>query len=317
MRATTDAISALTGYRVKSEWTVVMAKAPQVTVIIPTYNWSAVLPYSISSVLAQTMEDFELLVVGDGCTDDSEQVVASIPDPRIRWINLPSNSGHQSGPNNRGLQEARGEFIAYLGHDDLWLDHHLECMTNALKKTGAGIAYSLLSHIAPGKQVGSPAFPMPELGSGGPPSCTVYRCSVTDRIGGWKDYRELEVAPEADLFRRAQTAGFATVFVPRLTAIKFSARVRKNVYRDKPSHEQAYWFEKIRSDRDFEATHLVEMIVADEVARATAARKLVRILSQEVFARLAWRLDRKSGMKAIFWRAKGSGIEYVRKYKGL
>jgi GT2 family glycosyltransferase len=294
-----------------------MANSPRVTVIIPTYNWSTVLPYAINSVLDQTMDDFELLVVGDGCTDDSEQVVASIPDPRVRWINLPTNSGHQAGPNNRGLQEARGEFIAYLGHDDLWLDHHLECMTNALEKSGAGVAYSLLSRIAPGKHVGSPVFPMPEHGSGGPPSCTVYRRSVTDRIGGWKDYHELDVSPETDLFRRTQTAGFATVFVPRLTVIKFSASVRKNVYRDKPSHEQAYWLERIRSDRDFEASHLIEMIVADEVVRATAARKLFRILSQEIIKRLAWRLDRKSGLKAIFWTAKGAGIEYTRKYKGL
>ena len=294
-----------------------MAKAPRVTVIIPTYNWSTVLPYAINSVLDQTMDDFELLVVGDGCTDDSEQVVASIADPRVRWINLPSNSGHQSGPNNRGLSEARGEFVAYLGHDDLWLDHHLECMTDALEKSGAGVAYSLLSRIAPGKQTGSPVFPMPEHGSGGPPSCTVYRRSVTERIGGWKNYRELDVSPETDLFRRAQTAGFATVFVPRLTAIKFPAAARKNVYRDKPSHEQARWFEKTRSDPGFEASHLIEMIMADEIVRATAARKLIRILGQEIFKRLAWRLGRGSGMKAIFWRTKGVGIEYTKKYKGL
>jgi glycosyltransferase involved in cell wall biosynthesis len=55
---------------------------PRVTVIIPTHNWSTVLPYAINSVLAQTMPDFELIVVGDACTDDSEQVVAAIKDPR-------------------------------------------------------------------------------------------------------------------------------------------------------------------------------------------------------------------------------------------
>jgi len=99
--------------------------SPRVSVIIATYNWSSVLPYSIGSVLRQTMQDFEILVVGDGCTDDSEAVVAAIGDPRIRWFNLPANSGHQSAPNNEGLRQARGELIAYLGHDDLWLPHHL------------------------------------------------------------------------------------------------------------------------------------------------------------------------------------------------
>jgi GT2 family glycosyltransferase len=292
-------------------------KSPLVTVIIPTYNWSAVLPYAINSVLRQTMADFELLVIGDGCTDDSEAVVSSIRDPRLRWTNLPSNTGHQAGPNNRGLQEARGEFVAYLGHDDLWLGHHLECMIEALESSAAGMAVSLLSLIAPGKRVGSPLFPGPDGRNGGPPCCLLYRRSVTDRIGGWGDYRELRLPPDADLFARAQKAGFATVFVPRLTALKFPASVRKNIYRDKPSHEQAWWFEQICSRPDFEQFHLIEMMVAGEVAGAMPARDLLNILSRQVIKRLAWRLSRKSGLNALFWTAKGGGIDHAKKYKGL
>src|SRR3954469_5228985 len=111
------------------------SSVPRVTVIIATYNWSNVLPYSIGSVLRQTFTDFELLVVGDGCTDDSEQVVASIDDPRVRWINLSANTRHQSGPNNEGLRQARGMLIAYLGHDDLWLPHHLEAHIKAIEES--------------------------------------------------------------------------------------------------------------------------------------------------------------------------------------
>lgn len=275
------------------------------------------LPYAINSVLRQTMADFELLVIGDGCTDDSEAVVGSIHDPRLRWINLPSNTGHQAGPNNRGLAEARGEFVAYLGHDDLWLGHHLECMIAGLESSGAGVAVSLLSRIFPGKRVGSPLFSGPNGSRGGAPCCTVYRRSVTDRIGGWRDYRELRLPPDADLFSRVEEAGFATVFVPRLTALKFPASVRKNVYRDKPSHEQAWWFEKICLRPDFEQIHLIEMMVTGEVARAMPVRALLKILSQEVINRLAWRLSRKSGLNALFWTAKGGGIDQAKKYKGL
>ena len=87
---------------------------PRVTVVIATYNWATVLPYSIGSVLDQTFTDFEVFVVGDGCTDESGDVVTAVDDPRVHWRNLPSNVGHQSGPNNAGIREANGDVIAYL-----------------------------------------------------------------------------------------------------------------------------------------------------------------------------------------------------------
>jgi hypothetical protein len=206
--------SARYGWRVLRIWyEMPVMTSPRVTVIIATYNWSTVLPYAIDSVLGQTMRDFELLVVGDGCTDDSEQVVTAIKDRRVRGINLPANTGHQSGPNNRGLQEARGEFVAYLGHDDLWLSHHLQCTTEKLDETGAAFAHSLLVRVAPDHDVGMPVLPQPRLRNGGPPSCTVHRRSVTDKIGGWNDYRRLSIPPETDFFYRAQAAGFEAVFV--------------------------------------------------------------------------------------------------------
>jgi len=83
---------------------------PRVTVIIATYNRSNVLPYSIGSVLRQSFHDFELLVVGDGCTDDSESVVAAMGDPRVRWISLPGYPIHMERQ-RRGappLRRARG-----------------------------------------------------------------------------------------------------------------------------------------------------------------------------------------------------------------
>jgi Glycosyl transferase family 2 len=106
--------------------------APLITVITATYNWSSVLRYAIRSVLWQTLQDFEMLVIGDGCTDDSAEVVASFHDRRLRWHNLPENSGHQSVPNNTGLAMARGKYVAYLGHDDLWHPTHLANLVNEL-----------------------------------------------------------------------------------------------------------------------------------------------------------------------------------------
>ena len=124
---------------------------PRVTVVIATYNRSEVLPFSVASVLDQTLGDFELMVVGDGCTDDSEQIVGAIDDPRVTWLNLPANTGHQSGPNNAAIRRSDSELIAYLGHDDLWFPHHLDTLVGALEGE-VGVAHG--SYLMVGKEHG-------------------------------------------------------------------------------------------------------------------------------------------------------------------
>ena len=236
--------------------------APRVTVIIPTYNWSSVLPCSVGSALRQTFSDFEVLVIGDGCTDGSEAVVRAVGDERVRWINLPANTGHQSGPNNEGLRQARGEFIAYLGHDDLWLPHHLACMSAALE-AGADLAFGITERIIPGVPAGlAPAKLRYVPGDWIPPTGVVHRRRVTETVGGWGDYRELTAAPEADLWLRAYEYGFRFAFVPRLTALKFPASKRPNVYRETPHHEQAEWFERMRNEPDLEASELAGLLAS-------------------------------------------------------
>ena len=221
----------------------------RVTVIIATYNWSTVLPWSIASVLGQTFSDFELLVVGDGCTDDSELVVSRIADPRVRWISLPARCGHQSGPNNEGIRQARGDVIAYLGHDDLWLPHHLEVAVGALDADGDAVRTIYASVRADGR-----------VGPGsGAPSAFAHRRSVVDRAGGWPDYRKIAALPEEDFQARIAAAGFKTTFVKRCTAVKPHASWRRDVYRERPSHEQRAWLERIRSEPDLETTLLADM----------------------------------------------------------
>ena len=291
--------------------------SPRVSVIIATYNWSSVLPYSIGSVLRQTMHDFEILVVGDGCTDDSEQVVASIGDPRIRWINLPANTRHQSAPNNEGLRQARGEFIAYLGHDDLWLPHHLEAHVAALDSSDAAMTYSLLVSVSPDTPDPRPVRPRPEDGAWSPPSCTVHRRSVTEALGGWRDYRELAVTPEIDLWRRARAAGFEFKFVPRLTAIKFPASTRRDVYRRKPNDEQAAWSARIASEPDLEAALLASIVAERTVVRTFTDGELLRQLVPQLIGRFVRRLRHPRLLLASLWPRKGAFINRVRRFKGL
>lgn len=224
---------------------------PRVTVITATYNWATVLPYSIGSVLDQTFRDFELLVIGDGCSDESEAVVARVGDPRVRWYNLPSNTGHQSGPNNEGIRRAQGDVIAYLGHDDLWLPQHLELLVHALDQ-GSRLVHATTLLVKPD----SPPILRPRQGwvyRPGvwlAPTTAIHDRALIDAVGGWRRPSETGLLePEAELWQRVAQHCGPPRWVPHLTSIKLPSALRRDVYKIRPSHEQAYWLQRIRSAR--------------------------------------------------------------------
>jgi glycosyltransferase involved in cell wall biosynthesis len=289
--------------------------APRVTVIIATYNWSSVLRCSVGSVLRQTFTDFELLVVGDACTDDSADVVAAMNDPRVRWINLPANTRHQSGPNNEGLRQARGEIIAYLGHDDLWLPHHLAAVVSAFDRTASDLAYALAINV---EADGSawPTVPRPQEGRFSPPLAMAHRKRVTEEMGGWRDYRELSDTPDVELWRRAQARGYAFTFVPRLTAIKFPAGSRRGVYRTRPADQQEEWLARIDREPDFELETLVNVIVSSGGDSWTGLfwRELAASVLRQVWRRL--RSRRRLPVLGLSFR-RGRTIDDLRRFKGL
>src|SRR5262245_41215209 len=113
---------------------------PAISVVTATFNRSHVLRLAIESVRRQTVSDWELIVVGDACTDDTAAVVAGFGDERIRFVNLARNHGEQSVPNNAGTELANGRYLAYLNHDDLWFSDHLETLRTALDSSGAEMA---------------------------------------------------------------------------------------------------------------------------------------------------------------------------------
>jgi hypothetical protein len=149
---------------------------PLVSVIIPTFSeWSLLRDRAIPSVLAQTYDHWEVIVVGDGAPDEAREVVESFHDERIRFVNLPyrgpypedtRSAWYVSGtiPWNTGIALARGQWIASSGDDDALKPTHLESLLECARRERAEVAYGLIHWRVPdseGSLVGT--FP-PQLG---------------------------------------------------------------------------------------------------------------------------------------------------------
>ena len=100
-----------------------MSNAPPVSVVVPTYNGSALLVETLGSILSQTFGDFELIVVDDGSTDDTPDRLAAVDDPRLRVVRQ-ANAG-VGAARNRGVDESAGRYVAFCDHDDLWMPRKL------------------------------------------------------------------------------------------------------------------------------------------------------------------------------------------------
>ena len=111
-----------------------------VSIIMPTYNCGRFFAESIRSVLAQTYTNWELIIVDDCSTDNTEDVVESFDDPRIHYLQNEQNEG-AALTRNRALREAKGRYIAFLDSDDLWLPTKLERQIAFMKQNGYAFTY--------------------------------------------------------------------------------------------------------------------------------------------------------------------------------
>lgn len=113
-----------------------MSSSPLVSVITPTFNRADYLPFAIESVLSQSVHDFELIVIDDGSTDGTAELMNRyLSDSRIRYLQQ-ENQG-QSVARNRGIAEARGQYICFLDSDNAWVKSKIETSLKAFEDNPA------------------------------------------------------------------------------------------------------------------------------------------------------------------------------------
>jgi hypothetical protein len=209
---------------------------PRFSIILPTYNRSAAIRPTIDAVLAQTERDWELIVVSDASSDDTDEVVAGYGDARVRLLRLPEHAGHPGRPRNAGLAQAHGELIAYLDHDDRWEPRHLDELGSLLRgarvaATGAVPVDRADRPVGPPTSVvdatWSPAFQV--LGPMFEPSRVGHRRGIVEAVGGWPMHAAgLE---DWDLWLRLADAGerFAPSLRPTARLLQDEATRRHRV----------------------------------------------------------------------------------------
>ncbi len=113
---------------------------PLVSIIIPTFNRSKIVRRAVDSVFAQTFQDFEILVIDDGSSDDTRSALAGYPD-RLRYV-FQKNQG-PAAARNHGMQLAKGEYIGFLDSDDVYFPNNLEAHLRQFEvNRGAGLVYA-------------------------------------------------------------------------------------------------------------------------------------------------------------------------------
>lgn len=108
-------------------------KSPFFSVIVPTFNRAAKLPTCLNSILSQTFTDFEIVIIDNGSTDNTENMIlAEYKDSRIRYF-WQEGSGSPANPRNQGILKAKGIWVAFLDSDDVWYPEKLESVYDEIQ----------------------------------------------------------------------------------------------------------------------------------------------------------------------------------------
>ena len=299
---------------------------PHISVIIATYERPRVLKLALQSLLQQDHDDWEALVIGDACGEDTANVVAAFTDPRLRYENLAAHTGEQSGPNNRGLFLSRAPYVAYLNHDDLWWPDHLGSNLSFLETSGADLVFSLAEAVPP---EGPPRLLGASLAGGyephlfAPASTWLLKRELALRLNGWRTSTECFDTPSQDFLQRAHRSGARLRSHPKLTVLAIHSGTRPLSYATDDAREHEIWAARLSEPgcRERELGTMAASIAAHWSAISWLEVRRPFFL---VFKNLAGRMSSWMGVspqaldniRRYGWR-KGALIKHLRKLRGL
>jgi len=218
-----------------------MVKNPTVSVIIPTYNRANLVDKAIKSVLSQTYQDFEIIVIDDGSTDNTEEIIRGFKDKRVKYIKKYKKNRGISATRNIGIKVARGKYIASLDSDDEWLPDKLDKQIKILQDgpPELGVVYSNSCYIdESGKNMNK--LPKPKKLEGyiyedllggnyvGTPSTVLIRKECFQQVGLFDDL--LNTQADWDMWIRiAKYYRFALIKTPLVRYRLHSNQLSKNL----------------------------------------------------------------------------------------
>jgi glycosyltransferase involved in cell wall biosynthesis len=278
---------------------------PAVSVILPTFNRLQYLRPAVDSVFAQTFEDWELVIADDGSASATSSYLETVSShPRVRLMRLP-HTGNPSIVRNAALRAARGEYIAFMDSDDVWLPRKLEIQLEALRASRCRWSYTALTRVNAAGEVMPRESPGRRRTPGGSilkqllalevavatPAVMAER-SLMSEVGGF-DEQQL-FFEEYDLWLRLNARAEVCAVVEPLVLVR--------------NHEQHYSADRM-------GVYQARLALLDKVERSGAGADLVAVLKIEraktaaALAAILATLDRPAQALKMLWRGRSCALQ--------
>jgi hypothetical protein len=283
----------------------VSAYSPAVSVILPTFNRLQYLRPAVDSVLAQTFEDWELVIADDGSALETTSYLETVSShPRVRLMRL-IHTGNPSIVRNEALRAARGEYVAFMDSDDVWLPRKLEIQLGALRASQCRWSYTALTRVNAAGEVMPREAPGRRRTPGGSilkqllalevavatPAVMAER-SLMSEVSGF-DEQQL-FFEEYDLWLRLSSRAEVCAVAEPLVLIR--------------NHEQHYSADRV-------GVYQARFKLLDKVERSSAGADLVAVLNSEraktaaALAEVLAPLDRPAEALRMLWRGRSCALQ--------